>query len=180
MTSHLDSFQTTRRKRIPGPRCLRTFLAWHRSRRIVSWLWGVRLVQAECPAWCPKGWGPVIAGCLYPRRPGMDLPLTRPVGDLNPRPPASEPTLPPTELSGPLWSSSDSPDEMPSVVLQGLEATGCRVLIRLTYARPGPQTIYIYIYIYRERERAREIHIRMCVYIYIYIYMHTYIGIHIS
>ena len=37
-----------------------------------------------------KSWRPLIAGCLFLQRLGVDLPLNRPVWDSNPRPPASE------------------------------------------------------------------------------------------
>ena len=42
------------------------------------------------PAWCLGGRMPLIAGRLSLQGLGMDLPITRPVWDSNPRPPASE------------------------------------------------------------------------------------------
>ena len=46
------------------------------------------------PAWCSGGRGPVIAGCLSPKRFGIDLSATRPAWELEPQTSCiREPTL---------------------------------------------------------------------------------------
>ena len=67
-----------------------SFLPW--TRRSLFWS------RWTCPAQCSGGRRPLIAGCLSLHWLAMDLPLTRPVWDSNPRPPASGPILLPTEL----------------------------------------------------------------------------------
>ena len=76
---------------------------WAESMEVVCFVRRLFFVSGwNAPCGALEAGAPSIAGCLSLQRLVMDLPLIHPVWDSNPRTPASEPILLPTELEEPL------------------------------------------------------------------------------
>ena len=72
LTNHGFSDTGCQRKRCRQTSCRHP---WFSDKLLLFvWLGGVFLVWVECPAWCPGGRRPLIAGCFSLQRHIMDLP----------------------------------------------------------------------------------------------------------